>query len=678
MEEMELDYFLVLGILFISLFLLFFNPIMPFKTVVEGTFLSPPDNFVGACSDNDGGIYPSTQGTVVSSNYNYGRNIDIVDVCYNSSRVIDYGCAIGDNKTYAYRTYDCSSGCNSGACSTTRESYFLNANFSNNGTADVVKITNLANNNLVCENVIAGNVCAFGNIDLSVDELFVLGDNKWGRFSFGSAGTPFRVVFDDLHNKITLPISTELPLDSYTFKVLDRDGSLYEGAIQEITAYWANGEIKLNYSSMLPYKSHHFTFEVIGNHLEINFPVSGGVATIPVLFGFGSDFQGLGIDGNHLFVTSGINFVSYNQTQNVTAFSVSRSGGGFVNNQGIAICEAKIVANVSNCLLGDKREISYLSDNSCATNLPASRIYERCDYEDNGFIGNLSDVDANFNFSVYENGRPLNLSERFNDTRNIEIDEEGDIRVEFTFAFNNNDIDLTNLHLRKQANSDSKGYLIVNGLDVNKTVYLDKLSNVSNAVCVKDEEINSISSISNDCSKSGETIVLCDGSNSTKFSCIEQGGDYKVSGLRHSAVKEFQYVPGSCSPLWSCSEWGSCVSGSQTRLCTDSRNCGVNLAKPLESQSCSSVISSEVKTCSQLGGKICQINQECSIGTESASDGDCCKGICSSGSNESSSGFYFWVVVAVLIIGIIAIIVMIILSLRNKSIQKSLGEFDIS
>jgi len=42
-----------------------------------------------------------------------------------------------------------------------------------------------------------------------------------------------------------------------------------------------------------------------------------------------------------------------------------------------------------------------------------------------------------------------------------------------------------------------------------------------------------------------------------------------------------------CTELWGCSDWSVCVSGTQTRTCTDSNNCGTTQNKPAETQSCS-------------------------------------------------------------------------------------------
>jgi len=42
-----------------------------------------------------------------------------------------------------------------------------------------------------------------------------------------------------------------------------------------------------------------------------------------------------------------------------------------------------------------------------------------------------------------------------------------------------------------------------------------------------------------------------------------------------------------CTPLWSCINWSDCIDNIKTRTCTDLNNCGSNVGKPVESQSCS-------------------------------------------------------------------------------------------
>lgn len=48
----------------------------------------------------------------------------------------------------------------------------------------------------------------------------------------------------------------------------------------------------------------------------------------------------------------------------------------------------------------------------------------------------------------------------------------------------------------------------------------------------------------------------------------------------------FTSVNSDCTPDWYCSEWEDCLASKQKRTCIDNNNCGVEDAKPLESQSC--------------------------------------------------------------------------------------------
>ena len=44
---------------------------------------------------------------------------------------------------------------------------------------------------------------------------------------------------------------------------------------------------------------------------------------------------------------------------------------------------------------------------------------------------------------------------------------------------------------------------------------------------------------------------------------------------------------GSCTPNWQCTDWSACAQGTQSRTCTDSKNCSVTTGKPTGTQTCS-------------------------------------------------------------------------------------------
>mgnify|MGYP001605574981 CR=1 FL=1 len=75
---------------------------------------------------------------------------------------------------------------------------------------------------------------------------------------------------------------------------------------------------------------------------------------------------------------------------------------------------------------------------------------------------------------------------------------------------------------------------------------------------------------------------------------IFSSGDQQTSNYEaQSQIDSSNYESSSiqeqiqeCNSNWSCSSWSGCNSGTQTRSCIDSNNCGTNLNKPSTIQSC--------------------------------------------------------------------------------------------
>ena len=58
------------------------------------------------------------------------------------------------------------------------------------------------------------------------------------------------------------------------------------------------------------------------------------------------------------------------------------------------------------------------------------------------------------------------------------------------------------------------------------------------------------------------------------------------ANISNPTVPVTPIIPTTCKPQWTCGEWGICLSGQQTKVCTDSNNCGVIIGRPNASQSC--------------------------------------------------------------------------------------------
>jgi len=664
------------GVLVILVYSVFFMwALRPLSVSVERetVFFEPPENSAGTCSDGDYGVWPSTASSVNSNHYNFGQDLGISDSCFNTTRVIEYSCLLEKNMIYRYQEYDCINGCDSNACASISESHVLRfTNFVrdfNNGI-DYVDVEELYGGGWheVATDRKTGDLVYVGDIILTLNSVGFA--PKIVDLSWGNLGNPWVRMYDARDNILErLPVLDDvLGQTEYTFNILDRDGAWYpgQGPIQEVTAYWQNGELKLNYNELSPGKQHDFTFEVVDNYLQIKVPMAEGNVVVPVLYGDGNQFTGIGKDSENKFAAALGNDLIYDSTAGDKMFVVSR-GSATVTNGGEIQCESDVVAFATECLESESRDIYYLASDDCISSLPANWTYEGCDYNGNGIIGFEEDIDVDYDLTIYENGALFDDSIILRGNVDIEFVEDSDTRVDFEFNFSESELDFTKIFMRKQNDGDDYGYLIVNGINAGKTFYVDSVSNSSDSVCVKEAEIDDIDDISSSCLRGNEVIVKCNGTNVEGYTCTKKGGDYVVTGLNDSAVREFEEIvrnddPGDCTPDWSCTLWGSCSSGTQERVCTDLNGCGVSTGKPEESKTCQTTGTGS-KSCNQLGGDICGTGEVCDVNTVDATDGDCCISSCV---EEGTSPAYFWVIFSVLILAIIVVVVMIILSMKNS------------
>ncbi len=187
-----------------------------------------------------------------------------------------------------------------------------------------------------------------------------------------------------------------------------------------------------------------------------------------------------------------------------------------------------------------------------------------CDYDGDGFIGDISDVNTTL----------VNLSL---DIVNglIEIKEGNETIIEFDFNLTKGTINLGDLLIEKQSNVTNFAYLLLRGLDLTsqnktKTIYLDRIAN-GTGLCIKDEETFSMNEISADCSGANETWIACPGESGV-HSCnlTSNNTRYIVKGLKHSGVKEQETFCGdnTCNGAESCSscslDCGSCPAPQDT------------------------------------------------------------------------------------------------------------------
>ena len=220
-----------------------------------------------------------------------------------------------------------------------------------------------------------------------------------------------------------------------------------------------------------------------------------------------------------------------------------------------SVCNADFNYGVTACV--NDRTIKYPSSivnitgvgcTAANITLPAN-VTTLSDCDGNGIIGSLEDVVTdNVDIEIFVDGNDLDETGDYSGrSRDIEIvDEDEDIViVELDdFDFDDDLLDLTELEIRMARSSGKYGYLIVEGLSGDEKVFtFRKLNSESEYVCVKERTgIDSISSISKKCDRSGEDLVKCDGDAYEDYRCniFEYSGDdyFEVSGLKKGGVRE--------------------------------------------------------------------------------------------------------------------------------------------
>ncbi len=193
---------------------------------------------------------------------------------------------------------------------------------------------------------------------------------------------------------------------------------------------------------------------------------------------------------------------------------------------------------------------------------------------DNDGVNDTDDLIIGYPEEIITNLKLVDVNET---NRTVELKENQTVRIQV----HNRSLNLYNLTVEKQEENSTEGSLVVKGAGcINKTLYVEDINPDYNSVCLLDAEVDSISSISKNCTN--ETYVVCDGTEQEGYVCEDIGEYYRITGMQHSAVKE------QCTYSWTCTDWSSCSGGIQTRLCTDQNNCNTTLGKPEETQNCDS------------------------------------------------------------------------------------------
>lgn len=205
----------------------------------------------------------------------------------------------------------------------------------------------------------------------------------------------------------------------------------------------------------------------------------------------------------------------------------------------ISACQQNLSFAYTLCMQGDiKTKYYFESGTNCGGTLPAN-VTERCDFDNNNILGVQNDISSNRNIRLLIDYENANYSRNYNGTKFVEFSDGNVSRIEFEFNFSNaNKLNLANVEITLQSSGDRLGFIAVKGLELLKTIRLNKLNASSNSVCIKDSS-DAASSFSSRCNSANEKLIRCNATEISGYSCEQDNGYYVVSGLMRSAVKEY-------------------------------------------------------------------------------------------------------------------------------------------
>jgi len=171
-------------------------------------------------------------------------------------------------------------------------------------------------------------------------------------------------------------------------------------------------------------------------------------------------------------------------------------------------------------------------------------------------LGNITFVDTNIPLGFHVNGS-TDINKIFNETLPLIFTTQliaNDILynqslVEFNFGFSSETKFNLNDIIIKHFDANNTGSILVSGINLasqnkTKSVYLKRVNESINGICIKDKEIASISEVSSDCNAADETKVECDGTKQNGHICTLNSTTnyYKIEGLNHSGSMQISYT----------------------------------------------------------------------------------------------------------------------------------------
>lgn len=337
-------------------------------------------------------------------------------------------------------------------------------------------------------------------------------------------------------------------------------------------------------------------------------------------------------------------------------------------------CTPVWTAQNTSCTPAETYTTYYTDLNNCPLSSKANET-TGCDYNENGLIGEVGDINSNANnIDVEINEDVYNSTLNYTGTKKVDIYSGNRKMVSFEWNFTI-PLNFRQIEITKQSSASNYGSIIISGLEVEKEATIDRISNKTQ-VCVKERQIEDIDEIDDDCRGIGERLVPCPGE-FDNIECNISNNYFIVSGISHSAVLEYQEIITSCAENWSYSSWGPCLNNQQTRTATDVNGCGTVTTRDPIIQTCESTNNENSSTCTP--------NWKCTEWTptkcpQKGEQTRTCTDLNNCGTNEEptnqicqreSSNIILIAILTIAVIITFAIILILIHYLRNRNASQS-------
>lgn len=156
----------------------------------------------------------------------------------------------------------------------------------------------------------------------------------------------------------------------------------------------------------------------------------------------------------------------------------------------------------------------------------------------------MSGMNMSMNYSYNMNG----TNSTFNGVMWLEMSTFGNCTASFQWNFSKAGIDLYNITMETQTNQTLGGGFFMKGLPFSqimgsgftKNFCIDNVDTSKDSVCIKDAEINSMDEISAGCTGANETLVKCDGTTQSGYTCTTFANNtrFNITGLRFSGIEQ--------------------------------------------------------------------------------------------------------------------------------------------